>query len=53
MLLLMAYVFTCIDTSIAVDGHHNTSAGVFDAGDFIKFGGHSNVYMIVEDVGPS
>ena len=40
-------------TLLAVDGHHNNSAGAFHAGDLIKFGGHSKVYMIVEDVDPS
>lgn len=43
---------TAGDTTIAVDGHHNNSAGAFHAGDLIKFGGHSKVYMIVEDVNP-
>jgi hypothetical protein len=44
---------TAGDTTIAVDGHHNNSAGAFLAGDLIKFGSHSKVYMIVEDVTPS
>ena len=44
---------TAGDTTIAIDGHHNNSAGAFKAGDLIKFGGHSKVYMIVEDVNPS
>jgi len=41
------------DTTIAVDGHHNNSAGAFLAGDLVKFGGHNKVYMIVENVDPS
>lgn len=45
-------VHTAGDTTIAVDGHHNNSAGAFLAGDLIKFGGHDKVYMIVEDVNP-
>ena len=41
------------DTTITVDGHHNNSNGAFLAGDLVKFGGHSKVYMIVENVDPS
>tara|TARA_R100001510_G_C7643474_1_gene200988 strand:+ start:460 stop:1059 length:600 start_codon:yes stop_codon:yes gene_type:complete len=41
------------DTTITIDGHQNNSTGAFHAGDLIKFGGHSKVYMIVEDVNPS
>jgi len=44
---------TAGDTTIAIDGHHNNSAGAFLAGDLVKFGGHDKVYMIVEDVTPS
>ena len=38
------------DTTIAMDAFASDSAGRFKAGDFIKFNGHSKVYMVVEDV---
>ena len=41
------------DTTITIDGHHNNSNGAFLSGDLIKFGNHSKVYMILEDVNPS
>ena len=44
---------TAGDTTITVNGHHNNSNGAFKAGDLIKFGSHSKVYMIIEDVNPS
>tara|TARA_E500000178_G_C16754585_1_gene631910 strand:+ start:176 stop:796 length:621 start_codon:yes stop_codon:yes gene_type:complete len=41
------------DTTIAIDGHGADTAGSLKAGDFLKFNGHSKVYMIVADVTPS
>lgn len=38
------------DTTIAMDAFAADGAGRFKAGDFIKFNGHSKVYMVVEDV---
>ena len=38
------------DTTIAIDGFHADGAGRLKAGDFIKFSGHSKVYMIMADV---
>ena len=38
------------DTTIAMDAFAADGAGRFKAGDFIKFGGHNKVYMVVEDV---
>ena len=38
------------DTTIAMDGFASDGAGRFKAGDYIKFGGHNKVYMVVEDV---
>ena len=38
------------DTTIAIDGFHSDGADRLKAGDFIKFAGHSKVYMIVADV---
>jgi hypothetical protein len=41
------------DTTIDIDGHGADTAGSLKAGDFLKFNGHSKVYMIVADVTPS
>jgi len=41
------------DTTIDIDGHTADTAGSLKAGDFLKFNGHSKVYMIVADVTPS
>ena len=38
------------DTTIDIDGFHADGAGRLKAGDFIKFSGHSKVYMIMTDV---
>ena len=38
------------DTTINIDGFHADGAGRLKAGDFIKFSGHSKVYMIMADV---
>ena len=38
------------DTTIAMDGFHADGTHRLRAGDFIKFNGHSKVYMVVEDV---
>tara|TARA_R100001443_G_C3359418_1_gene178730 strand:+ start:2522 stop:3133 length:612 start_codon:yes stop_codon:yes gene_type:complete len=38
------------DTTIAIDGFHADGSGRLKAGDFIKFSGHSKVYMIMTDV---
>ena len=44
---------TAGDTTIAIDGFNADSAGSLKAGDFIKFSGHTKVYMVVSDVTPS
>ena len=44
---------TAGDTTIAIDGFNADSAGSLKAGDFIKFSGHTKVYMVVADVTPS
>ena len=44
---------TAGDTTITIDGHGADTAGSLKAGDFLKFNGHSKVYMIVSDVTPS
>lgn len=38
------------DTTIAMDAFAADGSGRFKAGDFIKFGGHTKVYMVVSDV---
>ncbi|MBT7895870.1 MAG: hypothetical protein HN564_02635 [Flavobacteriales bacterium] len=38
------------NTTIDIDGFHADGAGRLKAGDFIKFSGHSKVYMIMADV---
>jgi hypothetical protein len=38
------------DTTIAMDGFGADGAGRFKAGDFIKFAGHTKVYMVISDV---
>ena len=38
------------DTTIDIDGFHADGAERLKAGDFIKFSGHSKVYMIMADV---
>ena len=38
------------DTTIAMDACAADGSGRFKAGDFIKFGGHNKVYMVVSDV---
>ena len=37
-------------TSVAIDGLSNSITGIGKAGDFLKFSGHSKVYMLVSDV---
>jgi hypothetical protein len=37
-------------TSVAVDGLSNSITGIGKAGDYLKFAGHSKVYMLVSDV---
>ena len=44
---------TAGDNTIAIDGFNAASAGSLKAGDFIKFSGHTKVYMVVADVTPS
>ena len=44
---------TAGDSTIAIDGFNADSAGSLKAGDFIKFSGHTKVYMVVSDVTPS
>jgi hypothetical protein len=51
--ILVNGVHNAGDTTINIDGHTADTAQSFKAGDKIKFGGHSKVYMIVEDVTPS
>ena len=41
---------TAGDTTIAIDGFAGDGAGRLKAGDFIKFNGHTKVYMVVSDV---
>ena len=41
------------DTTIVMNGFANNTAGVFKAGDFIKFANQTKVYMIISDVTPS
>ena len=41
---------TAGDTTIAIDGFAGDGAGRLKAGDFIKFNGHTKVYMVVADV---
>ena len=38
------------DTTIAMDAFAADGSGRFKAGDYIKFGGHNKVYMVVSDV---
>ena len=38
------------DTTIAMDAFAADGSGRFKAGDFIKFGGHNKVFMVVSDV---
>ena len=38
------------DTTIAIDGFASNTANRLRAGDFIKFNGHTKVYMVVSDV---
>ena len=38
------------DTTIAMDAFGADGSGRFKAGDYIKFGGHNKVYMVVSDV---
>jgi len=44
---------TAGDTTIAMDGFGADSAGRLKSGDFIKFAGHTKVYMIVAEFTPS
>ena len=41
------------DTTILMNGFATNNAGVFKAGDFIKFANQTKVYMIISDVTPS
>ena len=44
---------TAGDTTIAMDGFGADSSGRLKSGDFIKFAGHTKVYMIVSEFTPS
>ena len=48
--VLVNGVHAVADTTIAMDAFAGDGAGRFKAGDFIKFAGHSKVYMVVSDV---
>ena len=48
--VLVNGVHSAGDTTIAMDGFGGDGGGRFLAGDFIKFGGHDKVYMVVSDV---
>ena len=48
--LLVNGSHTAGDTTIAIDGFAGDGAGRFKAGDFLKFNGHTKVYMVVADV---
>ena len=41
---------TAGDTTIAIDGFASDTANRLRTGDFIKFNGHTKIYMVVEDV---
>lgn len=41
---------TAGDTTIAIDGFASDGSGRLKAGDFIKFNGHTKIYMVVSDV---
>ena len=41
---------TAGDTTIAIDGFASDTANRLKAGDFIKFNGHTKIYMVVADV---
>ena len=41
---------TAGDTTIAIDGFAGDGSGRLKAGDFIKFNGHTKIYMVVSDV---
>ena len=48
--LLVNGSHTAGDTTIAIDGFAGDGAGRLKAGDFLKFNGHTKVYMVVADV---
>jgi hypothetical protein len=41
---------TAGDTTIAIDGFAGDGSGRLKAGDFIKYNGHTKIYMVVSDV---
>ena len=41
---------TAGDTTIAMDGFASDTANRLRAGDYLKFNGHTKIYMVVEDV---
>ena len=41
---------TAGDTTIAIDGFASDTANRLRAGDYLKFNGHTKIYMVVEDV---
>ena len=48
--LLVNGSHTSGDTTIAIDGFASDTANRLRAGDFLKFNGHTKVYMVVADV---
>ena len=48
--VLVNGVHAVADTTIAMDAFGGDGSGRFKAGDYIKFAGHSKVYMVVSDV---
>nr|BAR32107.1 major capsid protein [uncultured Mediterranean phage uvMED] len=48
--LLVNGSHTAGDTTIAIDGFAGDGSGRLKAGDFLKFNGHTKVYMVVADV---
>tara|TARA_R110002073_G_scaffold55075_2_gene141415 strand:+ start:3248 stop:3847 length:600 start_codon:yes stop_codon:yes gene_type:complete len=48
--VLVNGVHAVADTTIAMDAFDADGAGRFKAGDFIKFAGHTKVYMVISDV---
>ena len=43
-------IHTAGDTTIAIDGFASDTANRLRQGDFIKFNGHTKIYMVVADV---
>ena len=48
--LLVNGSHTSGDTTIAIDGFASDTANRLRAGDYLKFNGHTKVYMVIEDV---